>query len=292
MNYKIFLSYFLILAFFLCLVFAYMKYNESANEVENDKLREEIVTVLHKEIMDLQSQVDALKNSTAVNSQNTVDDKTMREFVTNNPELIATTLENFFHNKNLADQNKLIKENMAILLEDFRLGLIKTFIGNPNAQIKVVEFYDYSCKFCAQMTEINNKIIGQNPDVALIFIELPMLGADSIEATKFSTAVSMFDNAKYLQFQSALFNSSLPKNSDNLMQIATNNGIDTVKLQKFIDENLEKIEERIKQNGILFNKMKLQGTPTYIVGTEITVGVANFDKINEVIAEARANLKQ
>jgi len=68
MNYKIFLSYFLILSFFICLVFAYMKYNDVTTETENDKLRQQIVAVLEKEIAELQSQIDLLKsNKTQIN---------------------------------------------------------------------------------------------------------------------------------------------------------------------------------------------------------------------------------
>lgn len=290
MNYKIFLSYLLILGFFLCLVFAYMKYNDITTETENDKLRQQIIGVLEKEVTDLQSQVDELKKNTTINSNPAVNDKIISDFIRNNPQLIATTLENYFHNKTVDDQHKAISENMSVLLEDFNSGLIKTFAGKADAQLKIVQFYDYSCKFCAQMVEINKKIIDSNPDTVLIFVEIPMLGPDSLEATKFAIGISMFDQTKYLQLQSALFNSKEPKNKENLMKIATDNGIDPVKLQKFIDENLDKIEERIKKNGLLFNNMKLQGAPTYIIGNEILVGAVGFDKINEAIAKARDDL--
>ena len=145
---------------------------------------------------------------------------------------------------------------MLSLLQDFNSGLIKTFFGKADAKFKIVEFYDYSCRYCAQMTAINKKIIDLHPDVALIFIEIPMLGPDSVEATKFAIAVSMLDQAKYSQFQDALFNYNLPKNKENLMQLAIKNGIDGVQLQKYLNENLNIIEERIKKNGVL-NKSSL-----------------------------------
>lgn len=290
MNYKIFLSYFLILGFFLCLVFAYMKYNDTTTETENDKLRQQIVAVLEKEIEEIQSQVDELKKNTSSNHETGISDKLIGDFIKNNPQLIATTLEDYFHEKKLTDQHKAISENMISLLEDFNSGLIKTFTGKADGQLKIVEFYDYSCKFCAQMLDINKKIIETNPDVGLIFIEIPMLGPDSVEAAKFAIAVSMFDQSKYQQLQSVLFNSSLPKNRENLMKIATDNGIDPVKLQKFIDENLDKIEERIKKNSALFNNMKLQGAPTYIIGNEVLVGVVSYEQINDAIAKAKNDL--
>ncbi len=288
MNYKIFLSYLLILVFFLFLVLAYIKYNDVVSENENDRLRQQMVAVLDKEIMNLQSQIDELKK----NSSTTIDEKAMSDFIQNNPQLIATILENFFNEKNLDEKNKSVGDNIASLLQDFDAGLIKTFIGKADAQLKIIEFFDYSCSFCGKMVAINNKIVEENQDLAMIFIEIPMLGPDSVEAAKISIAVSLLDQSKYIQFQSALFNSTLPKNRENLMQIATNIGINTVKLQKFVDDNLNQIEEKIKQNSILFNNMKLQGIPTYVIGSEILVGAVGIDKINEAIARAKNEIKK
>jgi hypothetical protein len=270
---------------------AYMKYSEATNEAEDSNLRQEIIEVLEKEINNLQSQIDELRNNKALNDKTNINEDAIRSFIENNPQLIATKLEEYFHNKSLLEQNEAINIAMSRLLEDFKAGLIKTYSGNINGQLQIVEFFDYSCKFCSQMIEVNNKIISENPDVAIIFVEIPMLGPDSIEATRFSTAVSIFDNSKYAIFQAALFNSDVVKNRDNLIQIAINSGIDPLKLQKFIDDNIDKIEERMKQNGIMFNNMKLQGTPTYIVGNEVIVGVADFNKINSAIAKAREQIK-
>ena len=289
MNYKILLSYLLILVFFMCLVFAYMKYNDTTTETENDKLRQQIVAVLEKEIAELQSQIDILKNNATQNTQQSLSPSNtiIADFIKNNPELIAVSLEDYFNRKNIDNQHQAISDNMLGLLQDFNSGLIKTFLGKADAKYKIVEFYDYSCKFCVQMTAINKKIINLNPDIALIFIEIPMLGPDSVEATKFAIAVSILDQTKYSQFQNALFNYNLPKNKENLMQLAVDNGIDGAQLQKCLDDNLDKIEERIKKNGALFNNMKLQGTPTYIIGNEVLVGAVEFNKINDAIVKIK-----
>ena len=292
MNYKIFLSYFLILSFFICLVFAYMKYNDATTETENNKLRQQIVAVLEKEITELQSQIDILKNNTnQINQGNLPQNNIIRDFIQKNPELIIGSIEQYFKQKNLDIQKNIISDNISIILKDLELGLIKTFAGKSDAKIKIVEFYDYSCKFCAQMNEINKQIISANPDVSIVFIEIPMLGPDSIEASKFSIAVSMFDQDKYLQFQDALFKYNLPKNKENLIQLAINNGIDGIKLQKYIDDNLDKIEERIKNNGIIFNNMKLQGTPTYIIGNDILIGALELNKLSDAIAKIKNDIK-
>ena len=79
-----------------------------------------------------------------------------------------------------------------------------------------------------------------------------------------------------------------------MMQLAGNSGIDVAKLQSFIDDrkNMDKIEERIKQNSIIANNMHLQGTPTYIIGDEILVGAVSYEKITEAIVKARDKIKK
>jgi protein-disulfide isomerase len=203
-------------------------------------------------------------------------------------------LENHYRQKTLEVQHQAIDDSIKEIINNFKAGDIKTFSGKFDAPIKIIEFFDYSCGFCAQMLETNSKILQENSDISIIYIELPMLGAESIEATRFATAISMVDQSKYLQFQIQLFNSKLSKNRDTMMQIAANVGIDVLALQKFIDnrDNMDKIEEKIKKNSLIFNNMKLQGTPTYIIGDEVLVGAVSVEKINTSIAAERNKEKK
>jgi len=273
-----------------------MKYSNSAVETENDKLRQNIISTLDKEISNLQSQIDTINatSSSHGNTDTAVLNTTIETFIKSHPEIVASALENFYKQKTLEAQHKLINQGVETIVNDVTSGALTTFIGKADAPIKVIEFFDYSCGYCAKMLETNSKLLEQNPDVNMIFIELPMLGAESVEATRFATAVSMLDQSKYLQFQIQLLNSKLPKNRDNMMQIAGNSGIDVAKLQTFIENraNMDKIEERIKQNSIIANNMQLQGTPTYIIDDEILVGAVSQDKINEAISKARAKIKK
>jgi protein-disulfide isomerase len=296
MNHKIILSYFLVIGFFICLVFAYMKYSNSTFETENDKLRQNIISALDKEVSNLQDQIDELKGKLSSSSGGgTIGnlEESIENFMKNNPDKVATVLENFYRQKTLESQHKAIDEGVAVIMQDLKDGKITTIAGKADAPIKVVEFFDYSCGFCAKMLESNSKLLEQNPDVAMIFMELPMLGAESVEATRFATAVSMLDQSKYLQFQIQLFNSTLPRNKDNMMKIAANTGLDVAKLQAFMDDrnNMDKIEERIKQNSIVANNMHLQGTPTYIIGDEVLVGAVSNEKLSEAIVKLREKNK-
>lgn len=294
MNHKIILSYFLVIGFFICLVFAYMKYSNSTLETENDKLRQDIMGILEKDISNLQGQIDDMKGrGTSGGSDRSMDynslNSSIENFIKSNPEVVSKTLEAFHEGKQREIQKEAIKTGMRILTEDLDSGKIMTFAGNPKGSIKVVAFFDYSCSFCLRMLDVNKKILDKHSEVQMIFIELPMLGAESLEAAKFAIAVSFLDQSKYLDFQTKLFNSDLTRNKDNLLKIAVEAGIDPIKLQQFLEnkDNVAVIEQRIKQNSIIANKIRLQGTPTYVVGDEILVGAASEEKLDDAITKTR-----
>lgn len=246
-----------------------------------------MIDVLEKAVSNLQGQIDEIKSNKQPLSEQMPLEAAISNFISQNPEMISVTLENFYKKKTVEEQHKAIAGGVSAILTSFQNGDLQTFSGKADAKINVIEFFDYSCSFCSKMLETNQKLIEQNNDIKIIFIELPMLGAESLEATRFATAISMIEQSKYLPFQVQLLKSTLPRNRDNMMSIASSLGLDASKVQKFIDENLDKIEERIKQNSIVFNNMKLQGTPTYIVGDDVFVGVVSIDKLNEAILKVR-----
>ncbi|MBO21238.1 MAG: hypothetical protein CMM26_02485 [Rhodospirillaceae bacterium] len=45
------------------------------------------------------------------------------------------------------------------------------FIGNPDAPVTFVEFFDYQCPFCKPMAYDLTKITAEDPDVKIVFKE-------------------------------------------------------------------------------------------------------------------------
>ena len=52
-----------------------------------------------------------------------------------------------------------IKETVKQINDDFEKTEIKTFIGNPNGTINIIEFFDYNCGFCKSMFSVILKTI-------------------------------------------------------------------------------------------------------------------------------------
>ena len=63
-------------------------------------------------------------------------------------------------------------------------------LGNPDGDVTVVEFFDYNCPYCRRaMSEVEG-LIEADPNVRLVFRELPILGDGSVFAAKAALASS------------------------------------------------------------------------------------------------------
>ena len=288
MNHKILISYFLVVGFFICLIFAYMKYSNNLVESENDKLRQNLASVIDKEITNLQSQIDNLNNKVGGGGSDL--EKMMASYLKNHPELLVQIIEDFYKEKKILENKEIIAANGQKIFTSLEEGNITTYTGNIKAPIKIIEFFDYSCGYCAKMAAITKKLL-EDKDILLISLELPILGPESLEASKVATAVSLLDPKQYYAFQEKVFASSESKTRDNLIKIAEDLKIDKVKLLKILEEQSDKIEERLKNNSLLAQELQLQGTPTYIIGDQMLVGFSSYEKISEAVAKAKEGLK-
>src|SRR6185295_1294162 len=60
--------------------------------------------------------------------------------------------------------------------------------GNKKGNITIVEFFDYQCSHCSNMTPVLQKIIKQNPNVRVVYKEYPIRGMISEYAARAALA--------------------------------------------------------------------------------------------------------
>src|SRR5688572_10943603 len=61
-------------------------------------------------------------------------------------------------------------------------------IGKKDADITIVEFYDYNCGYCKKAYIDLQKVIDEDKNIRVIFVDYPILGAASTEAAKWALA--------------------------------------------------------------------------------------------------------
>jgi len=136
--------------------------------------------------------------------------------------------------------------------------------GNlDSAEIVIVEFTDFECPYCAEATKLINDVLSANPNFALIHKDYP-LPNHAFASTAAVAARCAGEQGKYWEMHDLLFQDQGNLNEDSLKDRAQVLGLDEKTFNTCLSSSSsqEKVNEDLDQ-GL---KMKIDGTPTYIVG--------------------------
>ena len=181
----------------------------------------------------------------------------------------------------LADNNKkLIVERKASI---FRAP--NDFVyGNPKGQITVVEFFDYNCGWCKKAVDEVNKLVKADPQVRIVFKELPIFGEASTLAAK--AAMASVKQGKYWDFHVALMKEK-QVTKDNLFKIAEKVGLNVDKLKADMADPA--VDAALKETAAIAQELGIEGTPGFIVDDKVNVGFVPAEGITAMLADVRKN---
>ena len=134
-------------------------------------------------------------------------------------------------------------------------------VGNPNGNINLVEFLDYQCGHCKSMAAVVDQLMKNNPNLRVVFKELPIFGENSQWAAK--AALASEKQGKYSAFHNALLAAKDPLSPDAILKIAQSVGLDTKQLQA--DMQSKAIEQELQDNVKLAQEIGIMGTPAFIL---------------------------
>lgn len=150
--------------------------------------------------------------------------------------------------------------------------------GSPDGQVKVVEFFDYSCGYCkAALAEVTTALEGRD-DVALILKEFPILGQASENAARLAMAVrAEHGDEAYVAFHNALLGQKGALNDALLATLAGAAGFDydaLVQRGRGAD-----ISATISSNKRLAQALNINGTPAFVFEDELVGGMMQADRM-------------
>lgn len=189
--------------------------------------------------------------------------KIVHDYLISNPEVLVKASE-ALQQKQAAQSQKdamsAIKENVQALFSDSQ----SPTAGNQNGNLEVVEFFDYQCGYCKAMASIIESVLKTNNNVRVIFKELPIFGGNSHLAAQ--AALASTKQNKYFEFHNALFAAEKPLNEQSIFAIAKSVGLDVKKLKAEMKKPW--IDQQIKANFGLAEKLKLMGTPAFVMSNK------------------------
>jgi len=206
----------------------------------------------------------------------------VRSYLIANPELFAE-MANILRKRSSQNRVALRKSTLTALKRVVRSPRGLPVMGNPKGEITVVEFFDYRCPYCKQSLEVLKRLVVDDPNLRLVFKELPVLGPESVYASRI--AIASREQGKYLQMHEALMAHRGKFDQKSLVNIAREIGLDTNRL--LADMQKPQVQAMINEARLIADRLAINGTPAMIIGDEVVPGYADLVTLKSLVLDAR-----
>lgn len=197
--------------------------------------------------------------------------RVVRDYVLAHPELIPEAIEKLQQR----DAARAVTANRGTIEAPYG----SAWIGNPNADVTLVEYYDYNCGFCRASLPVIEKLVAADRNLRIVFKELPVLAETSRTAARASLAAAA--QGKFKAFHDALYAAG-PVSDATIAQAARASGVDLTRIPADADATL-------RENLETAQKLGITGTPAWVVGDQMLSGALPLDRLQEAVAKARAS---
>ena len=155
--------------------------------------------------------------------------------------------------------------------------------GNPQGAVTVVEFFDARCGYCKQLHPTVEQMLKRQRDVRLVLKDLPILGPNSLLASRALLAAQR--QGKYAELHDALLKLREEPAEPVVKREAEKLGLDWARLRRDMDDPA--IGRRLEANTRLAAALRIEGTPALIIGDTLVPGAVDLATLEKLVAEAR-----
>lgn len=208
----------------------------------------------------------------------------VKEYIEKNPETIIKSLTDY-QQKAQADQEVNAQKNVAEHKEALENNPSSPIVGNPEGDVTIVEFFDYSCGYCKRVFPTVMKLIEEDKNIKVVFKEFPILGPTSLLASQAAIAVHLTQPEKYLDFHKALMEQHFSDKA-SIIQLAESVGVKTEGLSEKMDS--AEVKKIIDEDRDLAAKIGVRGTPAFTINGEFIPGAIDHNTFVEKIKAARS----
>ena len=209
----------------------------------------------------------------------------VRAYLMENPEVILQAVEQMQNRQAEAQMQAdfdLVTANADEIFDDGYSWVG----GNPDGDITLVEFLDYRCGYCKRAHGEVAKLLETDGNIKLIVKEFPILGDQSMLASRFAVATKQVAGGDaYKQLNDALmaFNGevSLPA----LRRLGESFDLDVPAIEAKMDS--DEVIQEITQTRALAQKLQITGTPTFVMQDEMLRGYLPYDQMMALVDEKR-----
>ncbi|HPA25201.1 MAG TPA: DsbA family protein [bacterium] len=153
--------------------------------------------------------------------------------------------------------------------------------GDKNAPVKIFEFSDFQCPYCAKHHETLKKIVEDyDGQVAWVFKQFPIqshpLGMPGALASECAN-----EQGKFWEMSDMIFSNQSTLTAESFASFAKDLGLDTEKFNTCVKD--AKYTERITADYNLGIDSGVQGTPSNFINNKLVPGALPYENIKSVI---------
>ncbi len=168
----------------------------------------------------------------------------------------------------------------SFILRNHEAGALPT-VGNSDAEITVVEFFDYRCGYCAKQAKDFEKLLNESENVKIVYLEWPIFGDISDTAAKI--ALIIWDNYpdKYFDIHNGLMKLGPRMKKESIISLLNENNLDG---EKIFNQALDQTENLvINENFKLAKNLGLRGTPASVINDSIYPGYIKYEVLSNLV---------
>jgi protein-disulfide isomerase len=197
-------------------------------------------------------------------------ERVVHDYVLAHPEIIPEAMRRLQDREN----GSTVAANRDAIVKPFG----SAWAGNPNADVSVVEYFDYNCGYCRASLPVIDQLLKDDPNVRIVYRDFPILAPSSRDAARASLAAAQ--QGKYRAFHDALYAGGQVSEA-TIAAAAKQTGVDLTK----VDD--ASIDAELARNMEVAQKLGLTGTPSWVIGNRVLSGAMPLDELKRAIATAR-----
>ena len=209
-------------------------------------------------------------------------ERRVRDYILNNPEIIMEAARRLEQLQQAAEEGEVTAVVKARAEEILRDG-DSPVSGNPNGNVSIVEFFDYNCPYCRQVTPIVMNAEQADSQLRVVYKEFPILGPNSIFSAK--AALAVHRQGKYLAFHKEMMLEHGVADEAKVLRIAAKIGVDVERMKS--EMNDPAIAAMVERNIALAQALRINGTPSFVIGDQVLRGAADLKTLQSLIQKAR-----
>ncbi|MEJ6401641.1 DsbA family protein [Yoonia sp. 2307UL14-13] len=209
----------------------------------------------------------------------------VRSYLLENPEVLQEAIgilrQREQNAQTVADRAMAGANEDALFYDDH------SFVGgNPDGDVRIVEFLDYRCGFCKRAHPEVVALIEADRNIRYVIKELPILGEQSVLASRFAIATQLVagDDA-YKDVHDTLMEFQGDVTAQTLNRLGDTLGLDTAAITAAMDS--DDVSDIIRENRALAQRLQISGTPTFVFEDQMVRGYVELAQMEQLVEELR-----